>query len=111
MVIMKTLRNSDLSAHFKQYDLLADVRFESHKAVVPKQRYTVMELFAGAGGLALGLEKAGLSCTMLNELNRDACKTLRSNRPKWNVVEGDIRQMDFAPYAGQIDILTGGFPC
>lgn len=106
----RVYRSEDL-AQFEQLGLVLEERFESHKAVVPKQRYTVMELFAGAGGLALGLEKAGLSCAMLSELNRDACKTLRTNRPKWNVVEGDVKAVDFEPYAGQIDILTGGFPC
>ena len=86
-------------------------RFEADHEVVPKQKYTVMELFAGAGGLALGLEKAGLQCAALSEINKDACNTLRTNRPHWNVLEGDVRQLDFAPYAGKIDVLTGGFPC
>jgi DNA (cytosine-5)-methyltransferase 1 len=98
----------------KQFELLGfsqEVRFEAHKEVVPKQRYTVMELFAGAGGLALGLEKAGLRCTVLNEFNKDACNTLRLNRPQWKVIEGDVREVDFTPFEGEIDVLTGGFPC
>ena len=98
----------------KQFELIGlqlEERFESHKEVAPRQRYNVMELFAGAGGLALGLEKAGLRCTVLNEFNKDACNTLRLNRPQWQVIEGDVRNMDFAPYAGKIDVLTGGFPC
>lgn len=100
----------------KQFELLGlelelNERFEAQKEVAPKQRYNVMELFAGAGGLALGLEKAGLRCTVLNEFNKDACNTLRLNRPQWQVVEGDVQNMDFAPYAGTIDVLTGGFPC
>ena len=98
----------------KQFELIGfnqELRFEAHKEVVPKQRYTVMELFAGAGGLALGLEKAGLRCTVLNEFNKDACNTLRLNRPQWKVIEGDVRDVDFTPYVGEIDVLTGGFPC
>ena len=75
------------------------------------QPYSVIELFAGAGGLALGLEKAGLKCTMLNELNKDACTTLRKNRPNWNVKEGDIAEIDFTPYHNKVDVVTGGFPC
>jgi len=73
--------------------------------------FSVLELFAGAGGLALGLEKAGLSCKLLNEIDPWACKTLRKNRPKWNVVEGDVSKESFAHYKGEIDIVTGGFPC
>jgi len=73
--------------------------------------YSVLELFAGAGGMALGLEKAGLSCALLNEIDPWACKTLRTNRPHWNVVEGDIRQESFVQLKGEIDIVTGGFPC
>jgi len=77
----------------------------------PDSSFSVIELFAGAGGLALGLEKAGLSCVLLNEIDRDACKTLRLNRPQWNVVEGDVKNVDFSEFYGKVDILTGGFPC
>ncbi len=73
--------------------------------------FSVLELFAGAGGLALGLEKAGLSCKLLNEIDPWACKTLRKNRPHWNVVEGDITQQSFSSFKGEIDVVTGGFPC
>ncbi len=73
--------------------------------------FSVLELFAGAGGLALGLEKAGLSCKLLNEIDPWACKTLRKNRPHWNVVEGDVKQQSFIKYRGEIDVVTGGFPC
>lgn len=73
--------------------------------------YTVLELFAGAGGMALGLEKAGLKSVLLNEIDSHACKTLRKNRPEWNVVEGDVSQVDFTAYRDTIDVLAGGFPC
>lgn len=73
--------------------------------------YNVVELFAGAGGLALGLEKSGLTCIMLNEVDKGACKTLLLNRPYWNVVESDIKKISFSPYRGKADIVTGGFPC
>ena len=73
--------------------------------------FSVLELFAGAGGLALGLEKAGLSCKLLNEIDPWACKTLRKNRPHWNVVEGDVKQQSFVNFKGKIDVVTGGFPC
>jgi DNA (cytosine-5)-methyltransferase 1 len=73
--------------------------------------FHVVELFAGAGGLAIGLEQAGLRCAMLNELNKDACNTLRQNRPHWDVREGDVATQDFSEFKGKIDVVTGGFPC
>ncbi len=77
----------------------------------PTNDYSVLELFAGAGGLAIGLEKAGIKCVALNEIDKWACQTLRKNRPKWNVLEGDIKEYDFSEYKGNVDIVTGGFPC
>lgn len=79
--------------------------------VEPENNYSVLELFAGAGGLALGLEKAGLKCVALNEIDKWACKTLKRNRPNWNVLEGDIKDFEFAKYKNQVDVVTGGFPC
>jgi len=79
--------------------------------VVPEHAYSVLELFAGAGGMAVGLEKAGLKCAALNELDRFACQTLRQNRPSWNVLEGDVKNFGFSEYRGKVDVVTGGFPC
>jgi len=76
-----------------------------------ENEYTVLELFAGAGGLAVGLERAGLKCVALNEIDKWACKTLRKNRPNWKVLEGDIKDFSFTEYAGKVDVVTGGFPC
>ncbi|MCL4169828.1 UNVERIFIED_CONTAM: hypothetical protein GTU68_065660, partial [Idotea baltica] len=80
-------------------------------SVIPIKEYSVLELFAGAGGLAVGLEKSGIKCVALNEIDKWACQTLRENRPKWNVLEGDIRFFDFTKFSNQVDIVTGGFPC
>tara|TARA_R110001606_G_scaffold345982_1_gene494876 strand:+ start:829 stop:2073 length:1245 start_codon:yes stop_codon:yes gene_type:complete len=80
-------------------------------SVEPIQEFKVLELFAGAGGLAVGLEKAGIKCVALNEIDKWACKTLRENRPNWNVLEGDIKSFDFTEYNNQVDVVTGGFPC
>ncbi|KAA3649966.1 MAG: DNA (cytosine-5-)-methyltransferase [Bacteroidetes bacterium] len=79
--------------------------------VEPDNEYKVLELFAGAGGLAIGLESAGLKCAALNEIDKWACQTLKNNRPNWNVLEGDIRNFNFDEYKDKIDIVTGGFPC
>ncbi len=84
--------------------------FEELK-VTPRRPYTSIELFAGGGGLALGMEKAGFKHIMLNEIEHDACLTLKTNRPQWNIIEEDVQLLDFAAYRGKIDLLTGGFPC
>jgi DNA (cytosine-5)-methyltransferase 1 len=73
--------------------------------------YKILELFAGAGGLAIGMEQAGLKCVALNEIDKWACQTLRNNRPHWQVLEGDIRAFDFSKYNNKVDVVTGGFPC
>lgn len=74
-------------------------------------RYKAVGLFAGAGGTALGFENAGIGHSLLNEFDRHAAATLKMNRPGWNVVEGDVADIDFRPYEGEVDILEGGFPC
>jgi len=93
-------------------DLLDEIREdEVSNYVKPENEYSVLELFAGAGGLAIGLEMAGLKCVALNEIDKWACQTLRANRPNWNVLEGDIKDIDFSEYKNKIDVVTGGFPC
>lgn len=79
--------------------------------IKPLRRYTSIELFAGGGGLALGMEKAGFHHLMLNEIDKYACETLKMNRPKWNVINDDIHNIDFKEYRNTVDLLTGGFPC
>jgi len=91
--------------------LTQEVKETTSNFVVPDHDYTVIELFAGAGGLAVGMEKAGLKCVALNEIDKWACQTLRNNRPNWTVLEGDIRSFDFTEYKNKIDVVTGGFPC
>ncbi len=70
---------------------------------------TVIELFAGAGGLALGLEKAGLKAKALIEIDKDAVATLKHNRPEWNVIHTDISKVSFEGMSA--NFITGGFPC
>ncbi|MFY9261674.1 MAG: DNA (cytosine-5-)-methyltransferase [Gallionella sp.] len=76
----------------------------------PVRQFNSIELFAGAGGLAIGLEQAGFHAVALNEFNKDACNTLRLNRPNWNVIEGDIHKVDFTRFRN-VDFVSGGFPC
>lgn len=77
-----------------------------------------IELFAGAGGLALGVEMAGFDTIGLVELNKDACMTLKANRPNWNVICDDIANVSkknleelFNIKKGELDLLSGGAPC
>lgn len=69
-----------------------------------------LELFSGAGGLALGLEDAGFDSVALVERNKSACATLRHNRPNWNVISEDVRNLSFSDY-GPVDLVAGGPPC
>lgn len=73
-------------------------------------RLTSLEICAGGGGQALGLEQAGFEHVAVAEIDPDACNTLRANRPGWKVIEGDIRGLDGRQFAG-IDLVAGGPPC
>ena len=85
--------------------------------VVAKRPYNSIELFAGAGGLALGLEKAGFKEQALVEIDKYAAETLRKNRPDWNVLEEDIIKIaeegirKYLPRNIEIDFVSGGYPC
>ena len=71
---------------------------------------SAVEICAGAGGQALGLERANFDSQALVEIDARCCDTLRYNRPNWNVVEGDLAAFDATPFKG-IDLLAGGVPC
>ena len=80
--------------------------------------FTTIELFAGAGGLALGVESAGFDTIGLVEFDKDAADTLKRNRPKWNVINDDIANIScldlekyFAIKKGELSLLSGGAPC
>ncbi len=91
--------------------LMLNTHWDEEFHVAPLRDYTSVELFAGAGGLALGMHMAGFRHVLLNEIDAMACQTLRKNHPEWNVLEGDIHQVDFTPLHGKVDFLSGGFPC
>lgn len=72
---------------------------------------TCLEICAGAGGQALGLEQAGYAHVGAVEADPDACATLRANRgAAWHVAEADVRGFDASPYRG-VTLLAGGIPC
>lgn len=83
----------------------------------PRQ-FTTIELFAGAGGLALGIEQAGFETLGLVEIDKDAADTLKYNRPNWRVLNEDIAKIScldlpefFGLQKGELDLLSGGAPC
>ena len=76
-----------------------------------KTGFTVIELFAGAGGTSLGFENAGLNHILLNELDKDCVATLKNNFKKADIVAGDVRNINFTPYKNKADIVQAGFPC
>lgn len=90
-----------------------------------RQAKTSIELFTGGGGLAWAMEESGFRHVVLNEFERRACATLRCNGAadrrgshaadtapgRWPLIEGDVREIDFTPWLGQVDVVAGGVPC
>ncbi len=72
---------------------------------------TFIEVCAGAGGLSSGLMKAGFVPLLINDNNKDCCKTLKKNHPNANVILGSMTDIDYSPFVGKVDLLTGGVPC
>lgn len=78
----------------------------------------VIELFAGAGGLALGLKEAGFETVALVEIDKDSCDTLKINNHEWKIIQDDIVELakkdlltEFNLKEGELDLLSGGYPC
>ncbi len=95
---------------FPQIQAILNSQWHIKQNINSLEKYKSIELFAGAGGLAIGLEKAGFSTIALNEIDIDACKTLKYNRSEWNVIKENISNVDFSDYKN-VDFLSGGFPC
>ena len=94
-------------------EILCDKKIKENK-----RNFTTIELFAGAGGLALGIEKAGFETIGLVEVDKDASNTLKLNRPQWYVINDDIARVSvldleklFGVKKGELDLLSGGAPC
>jgi DNA (cytosine-5)-methyltransferase 1 len=71
---------------------------------------TVLEICAGGGGQATGLEAAGFDLAAAIEIDNHACNTLRTNRPNWKIIETSVNDVDGADFRG-VDLLAGGVPC
>ena len=95
-------------------DIMEIVNDTNKRAV----KFSAIEIFAGAGGLALGLEKAGFETLGFIEFDKDAASTLRQNRTNWRVINDDVANiscLDLEGYfniaKGELDLLSGGAPC
>ena len=77
----------------------------------PKTRLTSIELFCGAGGLALGMHNAGIRSKLMIDNDRDCIRTVNANHPDWNAHQASVLDIDLDHLDGQIDIMAGGFPC
>ncbi|MEV4321271.1 DNA (cytosine-5-)-methyltransferase [Microbispora rosea] len=76
------------------------------------RRFSSLEVCAGVGGQALGLERAGFDLVVLVDNDRYACATLRANRPHWRVVQTDLKDFVGTEHAGvaDVDLLSAGIP-
>ncbi len=77
-----------------------------------------IELFGGAGGLSMGIDSVGFQTETFIEWDRESCVTLRHNQAEkvhpitsWDIVEADVRDIDYSVYSGELDLLSGGPPC
>ncbi len=93
-------------------------REEPTKYVVERRALRCVELFAGAGGLALAASNAGFEHDAVLEYNHDACETIRANQRRgfdlvrhWPLIEGDVHYQDFKTWQGRADLVSGGPPC
>ena len=101
--LLKSVQNSLNGNHQER-------EFKILKSLETTECQTI-ELFAGCGGMALGLENAGLHHQLLVEKSKDCVNTLQKNRPNWTVLQEDVSNINFKQYYGKIDIVSGGFPC
>lgn len=107
----KNKKEQNINVKYKDQGQLINV-----SDIKPERTYTDVELFAGGGGLALGLEQAGFKNVMCIESDLNPVKTLQLNRPDWNVIRKDIRKVDsfrklLLNSNQEIDLLSGGYPC
>ena len=101
----------EVKALLKKLNDKSEAEFKVLKNKTPSP-YTAIELFAGAGGTALGFENAGIHHVLLNEFDKNCVETLRNNFPKGtNIVHADIHNVDFSSWKGKVDIVQAGFPC
>lgn len=115
--ILVPKKKNDKKENNNQLISESQLEFVDVNSVKANREYKSVELFAGAGGLALGLELAGFKAQGLVEIDKYAAQTLRYNRANWNVIEDDIVKVseagikNYLPKDCLIDFVSGGYPC
>ncbi len=99
-----------LSGHVSRSSMSRPLPTRTDLVTHVRRRLTAVELCAGAGGMLIGMHAAGFDHLAAVEMNPKAAATLRRNLPSLNVIEADIRDVDFTPYRG-VDVVVGGLPC
>ena len=102
--------NYEILKNLQQFQLMEKSCWSKEYETKPIKNYKSIEIFAGAGGLAIGLDKAGFESILLNDFDKDSCETLSRNR-NWHVEHDDVTNLSFKKYKGEVDLLSGGFPC
>ncbi|MBT6602325.1 MAG: DNA cytosine methyltransferase [Nitrospina sp.] len=102
--------NYEILKNLQQFQLMEKSCWSKEYKTKPIKNYKSIEIFAGAGGLAIGLDKAGFESILLNDFDKDSCETLSRNR-NWHVEHDDVTNLSFKKYKGEVDLLSGGFPC
>ena len=103
----KSKNKGDIIELIKNHTIYMD----SKNFNISEQKYTFIEVCAGGGGLSSGLIKSGFTPILLNDNNKDCCKTLKHNHPNTNIILGSMDKIDYTQYVNKIDLLTGGVPC
>jgi DNA (cytosine-5)-methyltransferase 1 len=106
----KNFINYEILKDLPQFRSMEDSNWLNEYRTSAKSNYKSIEIFAGAGGLAIGLDKAGFESILLNDFDKDSCDTLSRNR-NWHVEHDDVTNLSFKKYKGEVDLLSGGFPC
>ena len=102
--------NYQILKNLEEFKKLENTRWDIELRTKPKRKFHIIELFAGAGGLAIGLKNAGFNTLLLNDIDKDSCKTLSKNTD-YEIINDDIKNLCFKKYKDKIDVLSGGFPC
>ena len=104
--------------HLREYEPSGSICVREDEVPIQHRAPRCVELFAGAGGLAIAASRAGFEHDAVLEYNRDACETIRANQRRgyelvrhWPLIEGDVHHQDFQTWAGRVDLVSGGPPC
>jgi DNA (cytosine-5)-methyltransferase 1 len=87
-------------------------KINNYKILKNKKKTDInsIELFCGAGGMALGMYNSGINTEFLVDNDKNCIKTLIKNKPNWNIIHSNVRDLCYKNLSG-VDVISGGFPC